>query len=85
MQEKPNIPRTRVSKNAKIISTKHARMVDCTITNVTSRGASLDTAGLIEVPNSFDLTLDGGRTLRACRVIWRRNERLGVVFKHWLA
>ena len=82
MLENRHVQRTRVARSVKIIIGGDALMVDCTMMDLTSRGASLEFAGSCAVPDSFEMTLDGGRTLRACRVIWRRNERLGVAFEH---
>ena len=82
MHEKRDIERTRVMRNAKIIIGQDARMVDCTILNLTNRGASVDIADSLVMPDLFQITLDNGRTLRTCRLIWRRNERLGVAFQH---
>ena len=82
MHEKRDIERTRVMRSAKIIIGPDARMVDCTILNLTNRGASVDIADSFAMPDLFQITLDNGRTVRSCRLIWRRNERLGVAFQH---
>jgi hypothetical protein len=81
MRDERNLKRTRVVRSAKIITAHYAHMIDCTILDLTNRGAAVDIAGAFVLPDSFLLTLDRGRTLRTCRVIWRRNERLGVAFE----
>jgi hypothetical protein len=54
VHEKRNIQRTRVMRSAQIIFSQYA--VDCTILNLTNRGASLELAGSFVMPDSFEIT-----------------------------
>jgi len=41
----------------------------------------LSLAGNAAVPDQFDVSLDRGKTYRACRVAWRKVDRIGVAFE----
>jgi hypothetical protein len=81
VQEKRRVQRTRVLKGARIIFNRHALTVNCVVRNLTNRGACLHVAGTTGIPAAFELTFDDGRSSRGCRVIWRRADRVGVVFE----
>ena len=53
---------------------------DCTVRNLTDKGASLETASPFGLPDRFNLLLASDGSRKACRVVWRRGQRLGVVF-----
>jgi hypothetical protein len=74
------VGRTRVLRNAKIIVPRRASMIHCTVQNLTGGGACLKLANTYGLPESFDLTFEHGRTRRACRVVWRTDDQLGVAF-----
>jgi hypothetical protein len=71
-------PRVRVMKAAKIEygGDKYA----CTVRDLSATGAALDFPDLIRIPDEFTLVLpeDGFKLL--CRVVWRREYRVGVTF-----
>jgi PilZ domain len=52
---------------------------DCTVRNVSDKGALLETATLIGIPDDFDLSIAGAPP-RRCRVVWRKAYRIGVEF-----
>lgn len=55
-------------------------LLDCTVRNLTDKGASLETASPFGFPDRFNLLVVSDGTQKACRVVWRRGQRLGVVF-----
>jgi hypothetical protein len=79
--ERRDVTRTRVARNAKIIPPRHGSMIHCTVQNITSTGACLKLANTYGMPETFELTFEQGRTRRACRVVWRTNDELGVAFE----
>jgi hypothetical protein len=82
MQERRAIARTRVERDAEIVLGGRAvEKVACMLRDLTSAGACIALAGPYEMPDTFELTLDHGRSLRRCRVRWRRHDRLGVSFE----
>jgi len=78
--DRRNVGRTRVLRNAKIMVPRRASMIHCTVQNLTGGGACLKLANTYGLPDSFDLTFEQGRTRRTCRVIWRTGDLLGVAF-----
>ena len=80
MEENRLVQRTRVLKNATIVFNHRSSTVDCVVRNLTNRGACLQVTSTAGIPAAFQLTLDGGRSCRDCRVRWSRADRLGVAF-----
>ena len=81
MEERRRVQRTCVLKDAKIFFIGHSFGVDCVVHDLTSGGACLHVTRINEVPATFQLTFDGGRTRRACRKAWSREGRLGASFE----
>ncbi len=79
--DRRGVQRTKVLRNAKIIVPRRSSMIHCTVQNVTSGGACLKLANTYGLPATFELTFEHGRTRRACRVVWRTNDELGVAFE----
>jgi len=78
-QERRNGGRRRVLKGAKI-STRHlGTSTDCTVRNLSEKGALLIVTSSVGVPNEFDLVLSD-QTIRHCRATWRTGDKIGVLF-----
>ena len=65
MQERRKVPRSRTLKSGKIIVHAHTSLVDCTVRNLSSKGALLVVASLVGIPEKFDLLLSCGFVDRA--------------------
>jgi hypothetical protein len=74
------VPRARALKTGRIIFNKRSSTIDCTVRNLTVRGAKLLVGSQVGVPERFDLAIvpDGGS--RPCKVIWRKDGEIGVEF-----
>jgi hypothetical protein len=79
MHERRKSGRSRVLKGAKIIL-GNTSLLDCIVRNVTNVGARLQIANTVDLPETFDVTLDGGFTVRPSRVVWRTVTETGVEF-----
>ena len=79
-KDRRTMQRTKVLRSAKIIVPRRSPVIHCTVQNITGTGACLKMANTSGVPVTFDLTFEHGRTRRACRVVWRTNDKLGVSF-----
>jgi PilZ domain-containing protein len=79
MQERRKANRARTLKSGKIVLNLHASVIDCTVRNLSDRGALLMVQSVIGIPESFELVLEN-RTHRDCHVVWRGDNRLGVEF-----
>jgi hypothetical protein len=79
MQERRAGVRCRVLKDAKLILGS-ASVLDCLVHNLTNRGATIDIAYAADLPENLSMTFDGGRTIRQCRLVWRKYNQIGVQF-----
>jgi hypothetical protein len=77
-QERRNEAR-RILKGANIAFKGHGATIDCTVRNLSNRGACLKVENSIGIPVSFDLVLDNA-SVRSCRVTWRSAMQIGVEF-----
>ncbi len=78
-QERRKAARHRVLKGARIIFKGHGAAIDCTVRNLSDRGACLKVESPIGIPDTFDLVLDNA-PVRSCRVTWRKATQIGVAF-----
>lgn len=72
-------PRQRTFKGG-AISFEIASGIECTVRNMSDRGACLDVKGSIPVPDDFHLIIKPEGVQRSCHVIWRTGSRVGVTF-----
>jgi hypothetical protein len=77
MQERRKVTRTRVIKGAKMLLGKSS-VIDCVASNLTNSGAGLQVPSTNELPESLDLTLDAGHTIRRSRLVWRKLNKAGL-------
>ena len=52
--------------------------IDCTVRNISGTGAALDVTSQLGIPTEFTLATDAEH--HPCRVVWRKEKRIGVVF-----
>ena len=79
MQERRKLTRTRVLKGAKMLLGKSS-VIDCVARDLTNKGAGLDVQNTIGLPETVDLTLDAGHSIRRSRLVWRKLNKMGVEF-----
>ena len=73
--------RTQIQRNAKIMVPHRSPTLHCTRAEHHRRRRLLKLANTASVPEYFELTFEIGRTRRACRVVWRTADMLGVTFE----
>ena len=71
-------PRIRTLKGGQIIW-PNGTPVKCVVRNVSETGAKLEVHEPV-LQNTFDLVFDLDQSRRACRVVWRKEPRIGVKF-----
>ena len=54
--------------------------IDCTVRNFSETGAALDVTSPVGIPDYFTLFVPADGTHLPCRVIWRKEKRIGVKF-----
>jgi hypothetical protein len=81
MAERRIYPRHRTLKAGKIVFNHHFSVVDCTVRNLSAHGARLDVPSTFGIPDDFDLLVEPDKAMRARRVAWKDEHRLGVTFR----
>jgi PilZ domain len=76
MGEHRTAPRHRVLKAGTIEFNGGA--INCMVRNLSTSGAALDVTSPIGIPEHFTLIADGSHL--PCRVVWRKEKRIGVAF-----
>jgi hypothetical protein len=68
------------SRDALLVLRGQDGVFSCLVRDVTNSGASIRLERLNVLPLEFDLSFDGLRTLRECRLVWRDVDVIGVSF-----
>jgi hypothetical protein len=79
MQERRKCARSRVLKSAKLV-VGTTSLVDCVVHDLTNVGARIEISDTLNLADALDMTFDGGRSIRQCRVVWRTLNVVGVEF-----
>jgi len=79
MNERRNMQRTRTLRTGKILFHQRGSVIDCVVRNLSAQGACLQVESIVDVPDSFDLVIEGDAS-RPCRLAWKRGNRIGVEF-----
>jgi hypothetical protein len=78
--EKREVPRQRTLKGGQIVLNSGWSTINCTVRNLSAKGAKLELNSIVGVPDSFELLLQG-QPRRASQVIWRTPNEIGVAFE----
>jgi len=79
MQERRKYARSRVVRRAKLLL-ETSSLVDCLVRDLTNTGARVEAVNARELPQALDMTFDGGRSMRPCRLVWRTTNEVGIEF-----
>ena len=72
-------PRRRVLKTG-AITFAYGAAISCAVRNISATGASLEVESPVGIPSDFDLVIETDAIKRSCRVVWRKERRIGVTF-----
>jgi hypothetical protein len=78
MSENRKAARRRVLKSAMIEFEGGA--FSCAVRNLSDTGAALDVPTCLGIPHEFKLVMEADQVTRHCRVVWRKEIRIGVAF-----
>ena len=68
-----------VSRSAKVYADqKGAALIDCTLIDISTGGACLETAG--DAPVAARLVFMHGGVKKRARLVWKKGRRFGVIF-----
>ena len=79
MIERRQYSRVAAGTPARILC-NYRSVLACTIRDISAGGACLELDPGIAIPERFDLIPGRGDDPRACRVVWRFSDRVGVAF-----
>ena len=77
--ERRELVRQRVLKAGKIAFGR-AGIIDCSVRNLSDRGALLQVESPLGIPDAFRLVIAPDPSARRCRVVWRKEKQIGVEF-----
>lgn len=66
-------------KGGRIVFNLGRSTIDCTVRNLSGKGAKLQVASVLGIPDRFDLLLES-TARQPCVVAWRTHRELGVQF-----
>lgn len=78
MDEHRTAPRRRLLKTGKISFGGGA--IDCTVRNLSETGAALEVNSPVGIPEQFTLVIEPNQIHVPCRVVWRKETRIGIHF-----
>jgi hypothetical protein len=68
---------------AKIILADGEEPISCVLHDISGSGGCLEVSELVQLPETFHLVpADGEPSGYPCRIVWRRQNRVGVTFDH---
>jgi hypothetical protein len=79
MEERRRGPRADVDEPAYISS--HGSSTRCRVVNISAEGAAIDVPDPLFVPTRFQLMTENDRVVRDCRIVWTKQNRIGVIFE----
>jgi hypothetical protein len=79
LEERRRGPRADVDQPAYISS--HGSSTRCRVVNISAEGAAIEVPDPLFVPTRFQLMTESDRVVRDCRIVWTKQNRIGVVFE----
>jgi hypothetical protein len=70
----------RVYKAAQIVFNDRRAAIDCIVRNLSDKGALLQVASPLGIPETFDLVC-GDAMIRPCHVLWWKEKHIAVEFQ----
>lgn len=72
-------PRAAVDEPAYISS--HGSSTRCRVVNISADGAAIEVPDPVFIPPRFQLMTENDRQVRDCRIVWIKQNRIGVIFE----
>ncbi|WP_375415273.1 PilZ domain-containing protein [uncultured Bradyrhizobium sp.] len=79
MEDRRRGPRADVDEPAYISS--GGSSTRCRLVNVSAEGAAIEVPDPAFIPGRFQLMTENDRVVRNCRIVWTKQNRIGVVFE----
>ena len=78
-EERRRAPRSDVDEPAYVSS--HGSSTRCRVVNISAEGAAIEVPDAAFVPARFQLMTENDRQVRNCRIVWIKQNRIGVIFE----
>jgi hypothetical protein len=83
MNERRRDFRLETSVSAKIILADGEEPISCILHDISGSGGCLEVSELVLLPETFHLAPDDGEPSGySCRIVWRKESRVGITFDH---
>ena len=79
MDDRRKHPRVEIDETAYVSA--GGLSMRCRLLNVSPEGAAIEVPDPTFVPSHFRLMIEKDRTIRICKVIWIKQNRIGVAFE----
>jgi hypothetical protein len=79
IEERRRGPREDVDQPAYISS--HGSSTRCRVVNISTEGAAIEVPDPMFIPARFQLMTESDRVVRNCRIVWTKQNRIGVIFE----
>jgi PilZ domain len=79
MEERRRGPRADVDEPAYISS--GGSSTRCRVVNISTEGAAIEVPDPVFIPARFQLMTEKDRVVRDCRIVWTKQNRIGVIFE----
>ncbi len=79
-ENKRRAPRPRVFKGGKIVALDQWLLSDCQIRDISETGARIICKDQLSVPTAFRLLIPMDNTIQDARVVWRKDDLIGIRF-----
>lgn len=79
IEDRRRAPREDVDEPAYISS--GGSSTRCRVVNISTEGAAIEVPDPVFIPARFQLMTEHDRVVRACRIVWTRQNRIGVIFE----
>ncbi len=74
----------RINAHRKVLKTGRIEFagssLDCVVRSLSETGAGLEITSPLWFPDSFTLVIESDGLIRSCRIAWRADRRVGVIF-----
>jgi hypothetical protein len=78
VEDKRRYPRIEVEEPAHV--SFGGTSLSCVVRNISPEGAAIDVENASYIPERFRLVMDPGSEIRSCRLVWIKQNRIGVAF-----
>ena len=80
MIERRQAERHKTHKAAQLACGDGPPIIGCIVSDLSRTGACLEVDRSVHISSLFNLVFESDGSMRACRIVWRTEQRMGVQF-----